>query len=455
MAFVNVNRENTDQFYRYKMPSLIAKVEGKGNGIKTVVVNMTEIGKALGRPPSYPCKYFGCELGAQTQMDAKNNRYIVNGAHEGSKLQGMLDGFIRKFVLCPECENPETDLDVQSGKGRIVQRCQACGSTGLVDQRHKLTTFILKNPPGSNGDAVPSSKKERKQRGKEKHSKGKGSKDKEPTSPGADEDFDSMPVFSQSNGQPPLSANSIDKDEDWSMDTSKAAVKARMEKLTDGAAVLTVVDDLEKPTNERMDMFFKFVEQMKKQGGAGTIAANLGKIKSEVSRLDLTDVAAGIMAEILYSDRLLDEIKEYRPIMLHFVVDNKKAQRKLLGAFEILVGKEYPQLMSRVPHILKAFYDNDLLEEEVILEWDGKIKKHVSKEKAKEIRAKATPFVNWLRTAEEETSDEEEDVEVEYSAKAAQSKLTVVSEPSPSVAAQLGAKEEDDDEEDDVNIDDI
>ena len=57
-----------------------------------------------------PCKYFGNELGAQTQMDAKTDRYIVNGAHEASKLQELLDGFIRKFVLCPACTNPETDL---------------------------------------------------------------------------------------------------------------------------------------------------------------------------------------------------------------------------------------------------------------------------------------------------------------------------------------------------------
>jgi translation initiation factor 5 len=33
------------------MPKLIAKVEGKGNGIKTVIVNMVEVAKALNRPP--------------------------------------------------------------------------------------------------------------------------------------------------------------------------------------------------------------------------------------------------------------------------------------------------------------------------------------------------------------------------------------------------------------------
>ncbi|VEN53352.1 unnamed protein product [Callosobruchus maculatus] len=49
-----------------------------GNGIKTVIVNMAEVAKALGRPPTYPTKYFGCELGAQTQFDFKNERFIVN-----------------------------------------------------------------------------------------------------------------------------------------------------------------------------------------------------------------------------------------------------------------------------------------------------------------------------------------------------------------------------------------
>jgi translation initiation factor 2 beta subunit (eIF-2beta)/eIF-5 len=66
MAQVNVPRDIDDEFYRYKMPVMRAKVEGRGNGIKTVVENCAEISKALDRNAEYVCKFFGFELGALT-----------------------------------------------------------------------------------------------------------------------------------------------------------------------------------------------------------------------------------------------------------------------------------------------------------------------------------------------------------------------------------------------------
>lgn len=86
-------------------------------------------------------------MGAQTQFDFKNERFIVNGSHDAAKLQDLLDGFIRKFVLCPECDNPETTLIVYQKKGQIAQNCKACGYHGNLEYNHKLNTYILKNPP--------------------------------------------------------------------------------------------------------------------------------------------------------------------------------------------------------------------------------------------------------------------------------------------------------------------
>lgn len=100
------------------MPALICKGEGKGNGLKTVIVNMAEVAKALARPPAYPAKcilhnlipVFGGELGTQVKIDEKKNHYVINGSHEAKNLQTLLDVFIDKFVLCQACKNPETEF---------------------------------------------------------------------------------------------------------------------------------------------------------------------------------------------------------------------------------------------------------------------------------------------------------------------------------------------------------
>ena len=66
--------------------------------------------------------------------------------------------------------------------------------------------------------------------------------------------------------------------------------------------------------------------------------------------------------------------------------------------------------------IFKAFYDHDVIEEEVILDWGKKVsKKYVSKDLSEKIHDKLKPFLTWLKEAEEEESDEsDEEVELEF-----------------------------------------
>uniref|UniRef100_A0A3Q3KHM8 Eukaryotic translation initiation factor 5 n=1 Tax=Mastacembelus armatus TaxID=205130 RepID=A0A3Q3KHM8_9TELE len=434
---VNVNRSVSDQFYRYKMPRLIAKVEGKGNGIKTVIVNMVDVAKALNRPPTYPTKFFGCELGAQTQFDTKNDRYIVNGSHEANKLQDMLDGFIRKFVLCAECDNPETDLHVNPKKQTIGTSCKACGYRGMLDTRHKLCTFILKNPPESNdsGSASVKKEKEKKNRKKDKEN-GSGSGEK------------SLSSLAECHFLLTVRQDGDDDDEDWAEETTEEAQRRRMEEISDHAKNLTLSDDLEKPLEERVNLFYNFVKQKKE---SGTIDGADKDILAEAERLDVKAMGPLILSELLFDENIRDQIKKYKRHFLRFCHNNKKAQKYLMGGFECVVKLHQVQLLPRVPIILKDLYDADLLEEDVIVAWAEKVsKKYVSKELAKEIHAKAAPFVKWLKEAEEESGgseeeevEEDENVEVVYSSSARELKVETVKPHTPEK------------EDDDIDIDAI
>jgi len=111
---------------------------------------MIEVCKAIGRPPSYPIRYFGQELGVQTQI--KSERFIVNGFHDALKLQTLLDSFIKKFVLCPICKNPETGLKVvetllKRQSYHVRQTCKACGYRGQLQDRHKFIKYIISERP--------------------------------------------------------------------------------------------------------------------------------------------------------------------------------------------------------------------------------------------------------------------------------------------------------------------
>ncbi|CAM9497973.1 unnamed protein product [Heterosigma akashiwo] len=125
------------------MPKIIGKVEGRGNGIKTRIVNITELATSLHRDPGEVCKFFGCELGAQTKWVEEEEKALVNGAHSDNDLQQMVFRYCQAFVLCPNCRLPETDYKIKSET--IWHKCMACGAKEMVDMQHKLTTYILGN----------------------------------------------------------------------------------------------------------------------------------------------------------------------------------------------------------------------------------------------------------------------------------------------------------------------
>jgi len=444
---LNVNRNVTDAFYRYKMPKLLAKVEGKGNGIKTVIVNMSDVAKAIGCPPTYPCKFFGCELGAQTQFNFKDDRYIVNGSHEAGKLQTLLDVYIKKFVLCNKCENPETTLLPNERKQTISQTCKACGHQAMLDMRHRLTTFILKNPPDVKPSTQGQSMTKRKDRGTKKDSE--NANDKTADTNGVDEDDDF----------------------DLDVDTSDAAVKQRMEDMSSGVKHLTVSNHVDKSQAEKLDIFYKYCKLKRDEGvlHEGAPHTTFKDISDEAEQLDLKESKA-VMAliELLFDQNAVKQATSYRNLLLLFTRDqggsNPKAQKYLLGALEKLVEMHKTELLPKVPHILKVFYERDVLEEEVILEWGKKAsKKYVPKELSQEIQQKAEPFIVWLKTAEEESeeeeSDKEDDVEIGFTTDARASTLkeqeSAAAPPKGPAIAQVANAPEPEEDDSDIDIDDI
>lgn len=51
-----------------------------------------------------------------------------------------------------------------------------------------------------------------------------------------------------------------DDDEDWAEETTEEAQRRRMEEISDHAKNLTLSEDLEKPLEERVNIFYSFVK---------------------------------------------------------------------------------------------------------------------------------------------------------------------------------------------------
>lgn len=397
MSFINICRDNTDPFYRYKMPPIQAKVEGRGNGIKTAIPNLSEVARALARPPAYVVKYFGYELGAQTTMKEEEDRYLVNGAHQQSELQDSLDGFITKFVLCGACKNPETQITIK-GKGFLQKDCKACGRITDVDLRHKLSSYILKNPPATSGKKSATATANVVGGGKSISDIAQSTEGGDVAAATGDDDDDALTKKINAEAAA-LSAQTVEvADDDWAVDMSKEAIEARARELEG----LTLND-----TQTKLTEFGDWLLQESPETKADLPSdIDIYKKIVEMELLESTDVVL-VLAQVLFDENIVEQIEEHAGLLAKLIHDDEDAEKAFLGGLERFVGLEKPELIASVSKILVKLYDKELISEEVIVSWGSKVsKKYVPKDVSKKVRKASKPFIKWLQEADEESDEE-------------------------------------------------
>lgn len=127
------------------------------------------------------------------------------------------------------------------------------------------------------------------------------------------------------------STSVVDADDDvaWSADVSEEAVRARMHDLTDGAKTMTITDDNEKTEKERLDLFYEFVKKRRDADQLDNVQVHR-EVTVEADRLDITQKAPLVLAELLFSANIIQEVKKHRNLLLRFTHNNLKAQRYLM-----------------------------------------------------------------------------------------------------------------------------
>ena len=268
-------------------------------------------------------KYFGFELGAQTTTNPADDRWIINGAHEAAKLQDYLDGFIAKFVLCKKCKNPETDVVIKAAT--ITLDCKACGQRSDVDPRLKLSSFILKNEP-KKGKKEKGDKKARRAAKANKDTNG-DAVNGEHGSPGSisdngDEDYEDMAPEAGSDDELTARFNAEaaeietlkikDKDVEWAMDTSEAAVKARAQELPDDLNTKLTLDEDEDGdggANNAYDQLGEWIgEEAKAKSGVDNVDAVDIYVKAKELGIESKHKTLTVLAQTIFDENIVAQI---------------------------------------------------------------------------------------------------------------------------------------------------
>lgn len=350
---MNIPRWVRDEHYRYKMPQLIAKIESRGNGIKTRLENIEAIAHALDRPVDYLIKFLGFDLGAGVK-----DGNILAGKHEAADLANHLDKFIEKYVLCGRCQNPETRIHVK--RSLIFLDCKSCGYHTPCDISHRLSNFILRSPP-------PEEKKE----------------ELVETGPSPREE---------------------EEDDDWAVPTDPESVARRQaalrgSKLTEISTDDSLFNQLS-PTTNPLPVLEKFWATLPSH-------EELIKLKERMGVLLWTEEA---MINNLFGSMwltgtppalTLDGSIPKARFLSEIIGSEESTQKHVLKCMERM-AKEHKVFADRFPDVLLLYWEQRVLDEPIIEKWYAHPNPKMPGRLSGYVRDRSDKFMHWLRTSPEE-----------------------------------------------------
>lgn len=365
---VSIPRSVNDPAYRYRMPVLVQKIEGRGINTHTTLVNLKDVAKSLRVPTLYILKFMQYDWGAQIIYKTNNNEVhtSINGIQEEEKVLKSLDNFIDRFVLCPQCQLPEIYYVVEGIC--VTVQCNSCGAKSKLDSKHKLTTYIAKNPPQNLSDI----RIQTEQAGFEGEKRIEESKEVQELRRKLRADIDSSTF------------NPHDADASSVFELARQYLNA----------VLPITDAYEFD-DSHTEIVYKALKRLRLR-------------KAYYDRVPF------LLFQYVFSQRLIKEV-ETRAILFETVLQRHKMEDYI--AHEVVLNlafffyhvHETPLKRGYVPTVMKLFFEENLLSEAFLEEWksshhDSFFRTHVlfREEDNSKLVADSEEFLNWLKAEEED-----------------------------------------------------
>lgn len=105
---------------RFVVPTVVCEVSGN----RTILRNFNDILIAIRRDAAHLSKYLSKELA--TAGSAQGNILVFQGKVSKEMLQKKIEDYIKEFVFCKECKEPDTKLIREDRT--IILKCEACGA---------------------------------------------------------------------------------------------------------------------------------------------------------------------------------------------------------------------------------------------------------------------------------------------------------------------------------------